>query len=633
MAKRRKSAKTSNSSGQTGPIEIARRKLAAGRPKEAEGLMTRLLKRDPTQPEALTLLGTALLQQGSVQQAHDRFLTAIQCRNDFLPAYRALAELLEFAGQPLDAVATYESALRHDKSDATIWFGLGRARKAAGRLPAAVEAYEKALALQPDLTAAWVNLGNLRQAASDPEAAETCYRTALEHDPGLAPAQSGLCLVLRQQGRLEEALAAGEAAVALGPGLAAAHGNLGIVLKDLGRLETAIEQFQAAAAGDPADPNHPYNLADALHSLSRYPEAEAAYRQALARAPNLLPALNNLAVVLEEQGHNIAARRQLEDALTRHPGDAGLQAALARVTRTLGDYGATWDLEEAGFAAGLRLPDRRFAIPRWQGEPLDGRRLLVWREQGIGDEIRFAGCYPDLAASGTELIIEAEPRLVGLLQRAFPAAEVRPEDQARDAERNDADFQIPAGSLLRHFRRRAEDFPKRPYLAADPERAAAWQARLAAECPGLKVGICWTSGLSSRERGRHYAALADWAGLLRQPGASFVVLQYGDVEAEVAAAEADLGIRLHRWADLDLKQDLEGVFALTAGLDLVISAPTAVADIAGSLGVPLWCLGAGAWSGDHRSPHPWYDGEIFTRHWETPRPVFFEHLGERFEAG
>ncbi len=631
MAKHRKPI-SKPSPGPTGALEIARRKLAVGRPKEAEGLMTRFLKRDAAQPEALTLLGAALLQQGRAQEAHDRFLAAIQAKPDYVPAYRALGELLEMAGQRLDAVAAYESGLRQDDSDAECWFCLGRALKASGRFEEAVEAYEKALTLQPGLLPAQVNLGNLAQGLGDFERAAACYRAALVLDPAIAPAQSGLCLVLRQLGKPDEALAAGEAAVALDPKLAAAQGNLGIVLKDFGRFEEAITCFEAARTLEPGEPNHSYNLADACHSLSRYSEAVGAYNHTLELAPDHLPARNNFAVVMEEQGRYDRARELLEAGLARHPDDLGLTTALARVALIQADYGTAWDLAEAGFAAGLRLPDRRFAIPRWLGEPLNGRRLLVWREQGIGDEIRFAGCYADLVASGAAPVIEAEARLVGLFQRAFPTAEVRPEDSSRDAERDDVELQSPAGSLLRHFRRRAEDFPKTPYLIADPARAATWRQRLADDCLGFKIGICWRSGLASRERNRHYAGLADWAGLLRVPGVNFIVLQYGEAEAEIAAAETELGVKLHRWPDLDLKQDLEGVFALTAGLDLVITAPTAVADIAGSLGVELWCLGAGACATDQQSPHPWYQGQLFTRHWETPRPAFFNALGKQLAA-
>jgi hypothetical protein len=153
------------------------------------------------------------------------------------------------------------------------------------------------------------------------------------------------------------------------------------------------------------------------------------------------------------------------------------------------------------------------------------------------------------------------------------------------------DFQIPAASLARWLRPSLERFPqRRGYLVPDPARAARWRERIGALGPGLKVGICWRSGLNQWARAPGSTQLNHWGPILTAPGVHFVNLQYGQCDEELREAERLFGARIHVWDDMDLKDDQEGVAALIPALDLVLSALTAVAQMAGAVGAPAWVL-------------------------------------------
>jgi len=179
--------------------------------------------------------------------------------------------------------------------------------------------------------------------------------------------------------------------------------------------------------------------------------------------------------------------------------------------------------------------------------------------------------------------------------------------RAEDPERVDCDLQIAAGSLPPLLRPGLTVFPPHAaFLTADADRAAQWRGRVDALGPGLKVGIAWRSQVVDAHRAAAYTRLEEWAPVLRTPGVVAVNLQYGDVEAEIVAVERALDVRVHRWPDLDLKDDFESTAALTANLDLVVTPAVSAGELAGALGVPVWRLGSGDWTWLGTAVRPWY---------------------------
>ncbi|MCW2247879.1 tetratricopeptide (TPR) repeat protein [Azospirillum fermentarium] len=515
----------------------------------------------------------AALDAGRADLAGEWLARALDHAPDWAGLHANHALLLRLAGRPV--APALARALALDPALAEGWNM--RAGLLAGSDPAAaLAAAERALALVPDHAGALANRGLALLGLGRAEEAAAVFRATLHRTPHDAAAWANLAHALVAAGRGDAAGLAWWRVIWLAPGGAEGFAGLAGLRQGQNRSEAALRAWDRALTLRPDDGGWRYNRANALHALGRGDEADAAY-----------DTVADLPLARFNRGYAALAAGRLADG---------------------------WQGLEARFTAGQALPDRRFPIPRWQGEARAGKRLLVWREQGVGDEIMFASVYPDILGpprrlAAPSVVIEADARLVPLLARSFPAAVVRAETGAP----MDADCHIPAGSLPVLHRTRLADFPAVPaFLRPDPARVAAWRDRLP---PGLRVGLCWRSGRVSAERAGHYTRLAEWEPLLRLPGLVPVCLQYDGCAGEVAAVAARTGITIHTPDGLDLRNDLDGAAALTAALDLVVSAGTSVAEMAGALGVPVWRLShPREWSALGTGCRPWYPSmRLFVR--------------------
>jgi hypothetical protein len=236
----------------------------------------------------------------------------------------------------------------------------------------------------------------------------------------------------------------------------------------------------------------------------------------------------------------------------------------------------------------------------------------------------FANILPDIARDlgpDGKLQIAVDPRLVSLFQRSFPDAEVGTYDDRTlvdndgnkalrlipfAADGNEPDMWAPMGTALQVYRKQISDFRHEAFLVPDPARVAEFRDRLA-KLPGKKVGICWRSMMLEAKRAKYFSPIDGWAPVLKTEGVSFVNLQYGDCAEEIARAADKHGVTIHQIEGLDLRNDIEGTAALSAALDLVLSAPTAAAATAASVGAKVWFLTAGrTWPQLGTGEYPWY---------------------------
>lgn len=465
---------------------------------------------------------------------------------------------------------------------------------AEGRGADAEKAYQAALALRPDDPAALTGYARLARRAGRPDLAAQILGGRVVHGAAeleeLTSAFREWAGLLALAGEADRAARVWWMLILADPCCDVGYAGVANIRAAQGRHPQALRGWDLAVKANPVCGDWRYNQGNSLKALGRTVEADAAYRAAARCDPALALADFNRGYAALEQG-------RLADG---------------------------WDGLEKRFAAGRAKPDRRFSCPPWDGGALDGGALLIWREQGIGDELMFASCYADALAAARKagagrVVIDAEPRLAGLLGRAlapvagdFPV-DVRPwrDGEGAPAETPAADIaaHLPAGSLPTLLRRRLAAFPGQPSpaAAADPALVKIWRERLAGLGPGLKIGMCWRSGLGGAARAAACARLADWGPLLTQGGTRWVNLQYDECEAELADAERRFGVAVWRPPGLDLRLDLEGTAALIAGLDLVVSTGTSVAELAGALGVATWRLcRAGEWSALGAPCRPWF---------------------------
>ncbi|MCC7167135.1 MAG: tetratricopeptide repeat protein [Rhodospirillales bacterium] len=576
-----------------------------GRLEEAMALYRQALELQPDLSQAWFNLGTLAAHLGRTDEAQDALEKATQTDPTNRAAWNSLGILLAGQVRSDEAERAFAAAIAADPADPQGHYNRAVLDKAEGRTESAMAGFAQVIALDPDHVDARTNLGVLLLAADDLDGAETQFRIAVRLAPDRAHVHHNMGNLWRRRHRPEAAEAFHRKALACDPTLIAARVNLGRSLDELGRLG----------------------------------QAEASFRQALADQPDHVEALIGLGKVLCHLGRPDEAVPPLSHA--RSLGDAGeasFNMAIARLM--VGDLKAGW----ADFGARWRLagaePYRAFRQPVWDGrQPLADRQVLVWREQGVGDEITFAAALPDLIARAGQVIVETSPKLIPLFVRAFPNADIRPEDRSRDATRDDFDLHLPIGDLFGHVRSERAHFPARPaYLAADADATGRWRARLAQLGPGPKVGISWRSGLITADRRRHFVSnWRLWQPVLEVPGVVWINLQYGAHEAELALTRQALGIAIHRFDDLDLFNDLDETAAYIRALDLVVGTGTTTDILAGALGAPTWItrLRYAHWDRLGGDNMPWLPTVRLFQHqpeegWEPAIASIARALGERF---
>jgi hypothetical protein len=282
-------------------------------------------------------------------------------------------------------------------------------------------------------------------------------------------------------------------------------------------------------------------------------------------------------------------------ALQSDPGNPEAEGGLGQLELSCGAFGVGWELYESRKRT-LAAPVRSFGFPVWAGESLAGKVLLVHAEQGLGDNILFANCLPDMLAEAAHVVIETPAALKCLFARSFVGATVIGRDP-RDIDRAwmqglpVPDFETPIGSLARWRRRRVADFPAHQgYLRADSGKVAVWRDRLRQQAPGPWLGLAWRGGLArsaGAQRSLPLQTLLFALAELPEP-VNLVSLQYGSVTEEIQAALAETGIRLSHFPEAMADQDEAA--ALTSAVDTVVTVCQTQAHLAGALGKPGWVL-------------------------------------------
>ena len=539
-----------------------------------------------------------------------------------------------FSRSPASAPAAIESLLQH-----------GYDAQQAGNFAAAERSYRQALVQESTNADAHYLIGALLGERGDVAAAATHLDRALALNPERAAAHAARANVYLMQEQHSAASASYERALALDPDNAVAYFNLGLVAQASGAKENAFRHFTRAYELAPDMPDLLKNLTLSNLEFGHYDGAEALLRRLLAHSPKHYEALRCLGLVLQKSHRPQEALACYESVREAGAGDPEflnnfgiVLQDLGRLDEAIEKYGeaialkpdftlAIWHRSLAyllrhDFGRGwpdyeLRLkssdvPPRAVAFPRWEGEPLSGKTLLIYAEQGLGDEIMFSSCIPDVLAAGGQVVLECSAKLAPVFARSFDPASVYPVNQARAVPAHLAskkiDWQIPIGSLPSHFRRDRADFPAHSgYLRAEPERVAAWRQRLEAIGPGLKVGISWQGGTHRSRRPVRSMPLARWQPILECPATHFVDLQYTDFESELRELHAATGIEVHSWNEV--RADYEETAALATALDLVISVCTAAIHLGGALGRPVWVMApfSPEWRYGAATPGmPWY---------------------------
>ena len=574
---------------------------------EAAQHFERAIALNPVYPDAHSNLGKALLDQGQTGAALPHFDRAIKLKPDFIEALFQRGLVLVKLGRDAEALESFDRTLQVRPGHADTHLNRGNLLQKAGRTEQALISFERAIAANPEFAEAHCNHGNTLHAMKFlPDALASLDRAiALKPDMALAHCSRGG--VLADMERTQEAIDAFDRAIELQPDLAEAHANRGLALRGIGRLHEAMAALERAIALRPDFPGAHANRGVTLTDLGRYDEALAALDRALAIDPKRADFYNIRGNILQGVNRHDDALREYAKARQLKPnfGEAEWSESVCRLL--YGDFDKGWPLFESRWRNGQTLGDLKLAQPLWNGRPVQGS-LLVWGEQGIGDQIHHLGMVDALAGCASQIIVAVNERLLPLVSRSFPAMRVIP---LNAAVRENCEMQTPAGSLGLHLRRSADDFPvkRMAYLRADPARVAVLKKTIAAR-GRLVCGLSWRSAAPKVGNAKSIA-LRDLAPLLELEDMQFVDLQYGDTAAERQAVQAASGVEVRHIEAVDNRQDLDGLAALISACDVVVTISNTTAHLAGALGIPtLLMLPTGVarhwyWH-EGRVDSPWY---------------------------
>lgn len=573
-------------------------------------MMASLSDNEPVFAEGFFALGNRFVMEGSLLKARDAYRRALDLYPGFAAAACNLGRVLRDLSDPTGAVdaCRYALALQPNLIEASQT--LGGALFDLGRHSEAISVFQSALVKEPDNEdilcnlatlllksekkedaktiylkvlsknsanyLAWFNIGTLYQEQGFIEDAERAYLEAIRFYPDFSLAIYNLATIYQSQGRIEEAIDIYSDLSQRAPHLADAHYNLGILYHDRGCLDEAADAYKAAARCYPSHIDALTNFGAVLQTQHRPEEAVSVYREALALAPDAMKIRVNLGAALTDLGQFEEASLVLDEATKRAPiPEACWNLALLQLSR--GEFLSGWEGYEWRWKTRDYEADRRSVNrPQWNGEVGNGRSILLYAEQGLGDTLQFCRYVPAVRARGWQVILEVQEPLFGLMCKFTGVTVIRQGDVEPPY-----DMHCSLMSLPRAFKTTLESIPcQTPYLSAPPDRVARARARLG---NGVNIGLVWSGNPAHRNDKERSIPLETLKPLIETPNVNFFSLQK-DLRDNDKKTFSCLPI-INLGPDLI---DFTETASFIEALDLVITVDTSVAHLAGALGCPTW---------------------------------------------
>jgi tetratricopeptide (TPR) repeat protein len=556
----------------------------AGRLADAERYYRQVLAVDAENPDALHLLGILSSQVGREEMAEGLIRRAI-ARNPNHPVYHGnLGLTLRRLGKLDEAIAAFEKSLSFGTNDANVLSNFGDALRCTGNLPRAI----------------------------------SLFRQAMNIDPNLADPHNNIGIALADLGRFDDAIAEYKIAIHLNPRDPQPYNNLGNALLKKRLIDQAIGVFEEALKirGDYADAM--MNLAVALRVKNQNDRAMKLLERSLQIRPNFFEALLNYGQALCDLHRFKEAIQIFRKAIDLKPEDPAAHFHLSGVLLLTGDFDEGWREYEWR----VLRPDRQYTKfspgkPAWTGDNPAGKRILIYAEQGAGDTIQFCRLLATLSQRGAQTILVSPPQLLRLLRSVDGVGHLITNTQ----HWTEFDCQCYLLSLPLLLRIKPKEIPAQvPYLHAEPELVDLWRNRLGPLGSQKKIGLVWAGNPDHSNDHNRSIPLSKFAPLAGIPGVSFISLQKGHVAGQTPPAGMEL---IDHTAELT---DYAHTAGLIANLDMVISADTSVAHLAGAMGKPVWTLLPFypdlRWM-LNRSDTPWYPTmrlfrQTHTDDWDTP---------------
>lgn len=523
-------------------------------PEKAIPLLAAVTEQASENPDAWHMFGVAMRQSGQPGKAIELISKALALRPTYAEAIHNLGNALTDLGRNIEAVSRFREAiaLRPDYFDAHV--NLGAALVRIGEAAEAVTAYKTAIALDPSHPELYIQLANVLRSTGDIEGSVHALAKAQKLGSNNPALIASLAAAQRASGRHSDALTVLNDAYGKFPNAIDIILQLAALLEERGERGRAEKIYTDALAASPRSAELHCNYGLLLHVVGRFAEAEKEFRQAIEIAPDLAHAHWNLANTLLITG---------------------------RIGEGFQEYDWRWRRPE------VRHHRKDDGDHRWRGEPLDGKHIVIFPDQGFGDTVHFARYIPLLAAKGARVTFQVQKELLTLLQASLtgPKIAIVSAEEPIPA----CDFTCPILSLPGAFATDERSIPaKVPYITPPPPAVAKWRTIIErlTKPSSLRVGLIWAGNPKFRRDFSRSPGIEAMLDLFTIPDISLFLLQLGRGRGRLG--DIILPDHVH---DLGPSiQDFADTAAIMENLDLIISSCTAPAHIAGALSRPLWLM-------------------------------------------
>jgi Flp pilus assembly protein TadD len=575
---------------------------------------TRLDQRDKS---SWNNLGIACRAHGDREASRRAFLRALEIDPAFESARNNLSLLEQEQAQHGDASLAVGAA---SPETLKVNPSLARVRALAddGKLSEAIDACERLVQAESDNPNISIELFRLYRDSGDVTTGLDVLAAYLSRCPDDVDVQCELALALIRERQFKAAKPLLQKALSIRPD------DVDLLV---GMAETRVEQGRYADAGELME--RAFAVDSGLHMKGRLAASHLArcnYAMALDLVDEMLqeePRISDSVVgirveALTHLGRHDEALPILDDFISRYPNEPERRFPRATIHLLNERFGDGWDDYAFRNLASVKHL-RMVAFPMWKGEALKGKSVLILAEQGLGDQVMFASCLPDvLALDPSRVVVEVVDRIAPTIARSFPACEVVATKQDSTLnwvkEVGEIDYFIPMGDLPQYFRRDVAAFPQHTgYLRASPARVDHWRQTLAALGPRPKIGVSWRGGTEQTRSVLRTMSAHQVGGLAGAAQADWICVQYGSVESDLGLAAGN-GMALHYWPEAI--SDLDEFAALISALDLVITVCNTTVHYAGALGRPVWVMAPRVpeWRyGLQFRALPWYPSSVMYR--------------------